>query len=287
MCCFSGPVQHVSGTSIFARHLGPAQLLAYDMRYAAANDVAMILPLPVPVGSSEHAVRFIDLSAYPQLFGDLHKAFEVPSRSVGSEGAGVLSLGAVERLVVHTVGSFEASFVPSRRDFVRLDPRFRLPDETWDSLPLYADWGFAVFKLKGSHLVVEGSDEDTPVRAGGSRINKGPRGGAPAFKGSTTRVHPMAFEFPTRSPDQIFFPTVHVHDGTVKPKATFDHWLFHQLAPGQPQQLTLAPSARPVHQTVEITRTNGLVAKGSPLYRARLQGPAPNQDFWVPLAHVR
>ena len=27
------------------------------------------------------------------------------------------------------------------------------------------------------------------------------------------RVHPMAFEFPTRSPDEIFFPTAHIHDG--------------------------------------------------------------------------
>ncbi len=45
------------------------------------------------------------------------------------------------------MGSFEASFVPTRRDFSRLDQRFRLPDDVWQALLGYDDWGFAVFKL--------------------------------------------------------------------------------------------------------------------------------------------
>jgi hypothetical protein len=89
-----------------------------------------------------------------------------------------------------------ASFVPTRHDFSRLDPRFNLPDEVWQALPGYYDWGFAVFKLR-------------PM----SR---------------RTDIHPMAFEFPQRNPDRLFFPTVHVHNGRVEPRATFDHVLYCQ-----------------------------------------------------------
>lgn len=35
----------------------------------------MVLPLPVPPGSSESAVRFIGLSLYPKFFTDLDRAF--------------------------------------------------------------------------------------------------------------------------------------------------------------------------------------------------------------------
>ncbi len=89
---------------------------------------------------------------------------------------------------------YVASFVPSVADFVRLDPRFRLPEVLFDAVPHYADYGFAVFQL------------------------------AP---GKVT-VHPMALRFPTRDPDRLFFPTVHVHDGRFHAKAKFDHALYFQ-----------------------------------------------------------
>src|ERR1700689_2215245 len=50
MCCFSGPVQDVSNTKIFARATHGAQLLAYQMTFSTTTDLAMILPLPVPKG---------------------------------------------------------------------------------------------------------------------------------------------------------------------------------------------------------------------------------------------
>lgn len=36
------------------------------------------------------------------------------------------------------------------------------------------------------------------------------------------------FEFPTRHPDRLFFPTLHIHDGAVKPFARFAHTLYAQ-----------------------------------------------------------
>jgi hypothetical protein len=38
----------------------------------------------------------------------------------------------------------------------------------------------------------------------------------------------MAFEFVTRQPDTLFFPTLHVHDGLVHESAKFDHYLYYQ-----------------------------------------------------------
>jgi hypothetical protein len=57
MCCFSKPMTSVSATSIFAREApGGGQYLAYSMTVAATEDLAMILPLPVPLGAREGAV---------------------------------------------------------------------------------------------------------------------------------------------------------------------------------------------------------------------------------------
>src|SRR5262245_2257898 len=125
MCCFSRPVDSVTNTNIFARGAAAGrQFLAYEMTLAAKEDLAMILPLPVPPGCAEDAVRFIDLEGYPGFFADLKSGFPEPaSRSAPGVAAG----GKGKALAVVEVGSFEASFVPAAKDFARLDERFRLP----------------------------------------------------------------------------------------------------------------------------------------------------------------
>jgi hypothetical protein len=103
MCCFSRSVIHVSGTRIFARPIAAGrQALAYSMSIEADEGLAMILPLPVPAGVADDAVRFVDLSAYPTLFTDLERAFTPPAfdGALGSQQA--VSRGAA-RLVVHVL----------------------------------------------------------------------------------------------------------------------------------------------------------------------------------------
>src|SRR4051794_5466237 len=184
MCCFSLPVRMVSSTHIFARPLeGDRQLLVYGMTVEISEDVAMILPIPVRAGAAEDAVKFVDLSSAPAFFDELDQLFPV------AVAAGHLSFGAAPRmaaqsmLVVHDVGDFEASFVPTPMDFSRLDPRFRLPSVVWDQLPRYYDWGFCVFKLK---------TKNKPTSFFGLFKGK--------VEGETRKVHPMAFEFPRRDP---------------------------------------------------------------------------------------
>ena len=201
MCMFARPVVSVADTRIFVHMTGPGrQLLVYEMSYAAADDLAMILPLPVASRDEETAVKFIDLSPLPDFFNLLDQLIQLPPEWISIGSGNLLSeFGEEVRppLKVREVGAFDASFVPSLADFDRLDARFRLPDNVWAKLPQHADYGFAVFKLRETGK-------------------------------SLKHVHPMAFEFLTRLTDTLFIPTVHVHDGQVHPQAWFDHIVYLQ-----------------------------------------------------------
>jgi len=247
MCCFSRPVQSVSATNIFARSAeGGRQYLVYSMKLRAKEELAMVLPLPVISGSGEKAVTFIDLKGYAEFFADLSKGFPVPLGAVPTSR----SLGAAPppaaKLEVVAVGSFDASFVPTVADFSRLDERFRLPSGTWEKLPAYREHGFAVFKLKPGE----------------------------------SKVHPMAFSFPRANPTELFFPTVHIHDGKVHDKAKFDHVLFCQR--GTADLLNLLDwdeSFRHTAAFMQVDKTNGVIDGGEHCYRRTLTGNLPNKDF--------
>ncbi len=248
MCCFSQAVERVSNTNIFARRNNGRQLLAYSMTYRARTELAMVLPLPVPADEPEDALRFINLEAYPNLFTDLRSGFPT---SLSRSGAfmGGPAIAALPTLEVHDVGSFEASFVPTLEDFDRLDERFRIPPDAMGAIPHYRDYGFAVFKLK------------------------------PAIRESD--VHPMAFEFPCRDPNRLFFPTVHIHDGHVHPKAQFDHTLYCQ-SPARPElRGAWERSTMIAWGFVSLERAAGLVDGNAHCWRRTLQGTFSNADIWI------
>lgn len=255
MCCFSRPVELVADTDIFARSDHERQFLVYSMSFAARSDLAMILPLPVPPGPSEDAVRFIDLHLYPTFFDDMRQGFQ-PSLSGPLSRAQAGSLDA-PRLRVHDVGEFEASFAPRIADFDRLDERFRIPSDAWDRLPAYHDFGFAVFKLKASASRVLGGRK--------------PR-----------RVHPMAFTFPRRNPELLYFPTVHIHDGDVHPRAEFDHMLYCQPDPGMDDCLPgWERSDSPASGFMAIARSEDIVNPDLCCWRLPLTGLLTNEDTTV------
>ncbi len=242
MCCFSGKVRSVSRTSIFARDAGDGQqYLAYRMHLHADQEVAMVLPLPVPAKSPDDAVKFMDLSGYPEFFTALYAAMEYPAPAAVPESFGK-SRSPASMLEVVKVGSFEASFVPTIADFTRLDERFRLPAGTWDKLPSYRDFGFAVFKL-----------------AAGKQ-----------------HLHPMAFRFPRREATTLFFPTVHIHDGSVQDKAAFDHDLYAQVGKEGAGTWNESPGLASRH--VDIKRAMGLVDGQQHLYHRSMSGLLPNED---------
>ncbi|TWU01327.1 hypothetical protein [Stieleria varia] len=265
MCCFAGPVKSVTDTNLFARLSGNGtQLLAYQMKFETEKENAMILPLPVATPAREDSLQFISLKEYDSLFDDMDRAFPVikpPSRGYGVPLSAAAS--AIDSpLVVHDVGDFVASFVPTMNDFGRLDPRFVIPKSSWDKIPQYADYGFAVFQLKD-------------------------------LKG---KPHPMAFEFETRMKNEIFFPTVHIHDGEVHRREHFDHTLYLQNAEfdkvvGKYVNHRVKDSATGFVRSKDIARrfcevekAAGLVDGNLLLHRIEMRGTMENKDVIAPVA---
>jgi hypothetical protein len=103
--------------------------------------------------------------------------------------------------------------------------------------------------------------------------------------GALTEIHPMAFEFPTRQPRHLFFPTVHVHHRSLPPDAFFSHALYAQgLARPEPRPDDVGwVTGSPPRGFVDERRAQGLVAPDAPLYRRSLYGRLPNKDQWAEL----
>lgn len=253
MCCFTQEVERVADTSIYARASGDRQVLVYGMSYAAKEALAMVLPIPVAEGAPEDAVRFVNLEGCPDFFGHMRAGF--PAEELGAIehlDLGGLVEAPVRTLEVHEVGSFEASFVPTPADFGRLDERFRLPADLWLQLNAYSDYGFAVFRLKATRYA---------------------------------DVHPMAFEFPRRHRDRLFFPTLHIHHRSVEPYAHFDHTLYCQPTPELNFHLAgWEDSLDPAAEFIRCPQGRALVDPEFPCWRLSLLGQFENRDTWVGVA---
>ena len=262
MCIFSQPVTSVSRTRIFARKSSAiAQFLVYQMNYESPQATAMILPIPVKQPAQDRSFRFVDLKHYPNFFDDLARGFPFNSSASFSIGCSLPSDPLAEKkLKIFKVGNYVASFVPTLQDFSRLDDQFRLPDTLSSPSSLYQDFGFAVFQL------AEGSLEP----------------------------HPMAFEFET-SNSGLFFPTLHIHDGTIQPEEEFDHALYLQHAGFDSQvygyrnndfEDTATRWIRSKYTADCFCRcadTDGLVKQNLLVHRKLIVGKHTNQDTVVEL----
>lgn len=276
MCIFSQPVVSVTDTNIFARLLPDGwQYLVYQMNFESIENNAIILPLPVQLPSrDEGTLEFISLEDYDGFFKDLNRGFPLrrpPNRS-GAVGIESPVSDSIQNLVVHEVGDFVASFVPSLSDFNRLDEQFRLDPQVWKKMPTYADYGFTVFQLK---------------------TEKG-------------KPHPMAFKFRSRLSDpktgSLFFPTVHIHDGEVHARESFDHTLFLQAPefdeacgkyhekerPQTDHNTGYVRSKWQAHEFLDVNKSRDIVAKDGLIHRLEMRGNLKNADVLAKrdLSHV-
>jgi len=226
-----------------------SQVVIYSMLLDTADDVAMVLPIPVKEGVNEGDVPFLNLSTYSDFFPKLDRGFPVQrsKTAIGTDPFGAVA-GAAP-LQVQSVGSFEASFVPRVEDFLRLDERFRIAPEIWGKLPEFNDYGFVVFKLKAGNA----------------------------------RVHPMAFAYPARDRSRITFPTVHIHDGTVHELADFDHALYCQSESSEVRMGWRESVALPGGY-VNLDRLHGTVLRDQHVYKRQMRGEFVNADVVVAAA---
>lgn len=263
MCCFTTKTQ-VSGTNIFARLVRPGvQILVYQMHFSASEPTAMILPIPVALPASERSVRWKSLKDQPAFFEKLAEGFpEIPPPQSARSKSAVAVAAAAAPLEVHEVGDFVASFVPSVADFDRLDQRFVIRKDVWGKIPAYVDYGFAVFQLK-------------------------------QLSGSP---HPIAFEFDTRLRDAVFFPTVHIHDGTVHAQDAFDHALYLQEprfdarvggyeGPSHADASTgFVRSNAPAASFADVAGSQGVLDGALLVHRMKIVGMHANVDTLIDLA---
>mgnify|MGYP006921585531 CR=1 FL=1 len=247
MCIFSRDITAVSATKIFARMEANKQAIVYEMVLATSQDTAMVLPIPIAQTNGGELVEFVDLSAYDDLFKDIEDLFP----KTRTKSFSIDAPPAQATLVVHQVGAFQASFVPSQQDFDRLDERFRLNTAVLEKLPMYADYGFVVFQLR---------------------------------KGEA-KIHPMAFWFVTRDINQLYFPTVHVHDGQVHDHEKFDHILYGQGNVHRGQLTDMTYRAMGSEKLKNISdQSVALVAHDSEVFKKRLQGKLENKDTWFEIS---
>jgi hypothetical protein len=208
--------REISDTNIFAGNLGGTRRsLVYEMKINIEEPAAMVLPVPTSPGTE---IEFVDLSKFPTFFKTLDNLFPIWNTKAFSRRLSA-SLD-YDTIKVETVGDFIASFVPTVRDFSRLDERFRLPVEIADQLA-YGSFSYAVFQLSPEGQARQGDGYTGKYR---DRFVAAPTSSHPV----TQKVHPMAFIYETAddAEDTLFFPTVHVHDGRVNAFENFDHALY-------------------------------------------------------------
>ncbi len=258
MCIFSGNVEDVGSTRIFARLGGITQYLAYEMVFQSSADVAMILPIPVEQPGRRDAVVFYDFSDYTGFFEDLDCCFpvEIPE-TWGGDTFG---------LEVHAVGSFHASYVPSVEEFSKLDERFRLAPAVWKELPAYTEYSFIVFQFRPGHQKPHPMAFSFPS-AEPDRIYF-----------PTTHVHDSAIHSSAEFDHDLYVQRIGRLD---------DSWELGNLAIADDETSIpsdspfVSPEDMPRRSGVKIGLANGLIEPDKPLYRTQIRGVHDNTDIWV------
>lgn len=251
MCIMSQHVEDISNTSIFVSDLGRGvHCTVYEMKVDTRVPVAMILPVPILQGQGEDALKFVNLQGYPDFFKDMEKLYPVP-KTLGVVGVAG-GFRSRNPLKAHDVGDFIASYAPNRASMLRLDAQFRLAHNIWNSLPDYSNFGFAVFQIKPGQ--------------------------------ESKKIHPMAYTYPAENPEELFFPTVHVHDGSnVEAQSSFDHKLYTQASPNF-QFVHSTPASweasKPYPESVvDMEKAQGLLRPAAQVIRRKIYGTYPNADY--------
>jgi len=247
----------VSDTSILVSANGAVQTVVYEMRMHQRQragprpDSRPPPPVAMILPMPGKLAEWVDTSAYPGFFKDMAKAFQPPRRSAARSRELTKS-----KLKVEKVGSYNATWVPALADFPRVSPLFQLAPNL--NLAKYGydqpGWSFAVFAF------------DTE--------SNGP-------------VHPIAFRF-ERMHDDVFVPTLHVHDGSsAEELAHYDHDIYVQC-PGDCAD-EIGPCAKPDYSVrfERIELPESLKGTASNWYdfnqtcvRFRVKGEFPNADTW-------
>ena len=86
----------------------------------------------------------------------------------------------------------------------------------------------------------------------------------------------MAFRFPTRLDEALYFPTLHIHDGRVNAQADFDHTLYFQGERFREFADEISDDSAVVFMKVE--KAKGIVEPDGVCGKRRIVGTNTNRD---------
>lgn len=150
MCIFTGPVDTVTNTKIFATMLGGesagTQFTCYNnvVELKNANPVAMVIGLPNPTGEPDK-INMFDMSPYPEFFDKLQSLFHAPVVYRGMKGPGLSMKNSPPKVLpVLKCGPYSYSVAPTFADLKRIDwTRFEMSPDVEKLLESqYANNGF-------------------------------------------------------------------------------------------------------------------------------------------------
>jgi hypothetical protein len=224
------------------------QFLVYSMNYRVGEDLAMVLPLPVPVGSKEDAVQFIDLHGYGEFFADLQSGFPVAA----SDKRRPLSRSMPSHCRQRRSRWFRSA--ASKRRLCRRSKTLRA-----------SMLGFACRTGFGTSC--------PPTKSRGLRCSSCARMPARCIRWRLRFLAPIA--------SKLFFPTVHIHDGKVHDTAHFDHSLYCQVGSQYGKTTGWEETPQLASAFVKVAATKGIVDGSAHCYRKTILGNQKNQDTWL------
>lgn len=247
MPVFSQRPNGIADLTLFGCTREGRQSLAVSLRISAATDLALIVPVPVTPGATETDVRLLSTDGSQSLFDSLASGFvgsaERPHRQDAEEA------DAPRTVRYAAAQAMRAYYVPSIADFDQVGPHLRFPEAALASRPEYASYGFYVFEL-------------------------------PA--GQDVRIVPMAFDFPTRHPEAVYFPTWYGDPTWMPEEGHRDITVYTQFGERLGWQETRETATR----FVNAGASRGLIAPDRTVQRKILFGDGNNEDLLAALPSI-
>ena len=247
MPVFSQRPDGIAELTLFGCTLQGRQSLALSLRISAATDIGLIVPVPIAPGAAESEVRLLSTDGSQSLFESLASGF---SPATGRPHRRDADEEAAPRTVRYAAAqAMRAVYVPSIADFDRVAAHLRLPEAALASRPEYASYGFYVFEL-------------------------------PA--GQNVRIVPMGFDFPTRHPEAVYFPTWYGDPTWMPDEGHRDITVYTQFG----ERLGWEETRETATRFVNASATRGLIAPDRPVQRKILFGDGNNEDLLAALPSI-
>lgn len=194
MCIFASSVQEVKNTKICVwKTEDYRQITVYQnevLPFWDEKNKTNAMILPYPTNHIEKSVRLIDFSNYPDFFKDLKAVFPEKEKKIQTLGSFSLDeTKSIRPLEVFRVGGYLCSVAVSLEELSRLDEKMlKIDKSTMRILERY-------YLKKFGFLICRFDQENS----------------------NTIPFHPIAFDHPSLTRDDLFVPTRHHHhDNTIR-----------------------------------------------------------------------